>query len=255
MILRKYAAAATVLFPLITRNTADLKAGATFAAGDVKIIKDEGAAANTTNLPVDETNGWYSLALTATELTAARVAVSIVDQSAPKVFEDQAFAVDTYGNASAQHELDLDLAALTVAAIQSGLATAAALATVQADTDDLQTRIPAALVGERIDASAGAMAAGTITAAAIATGAVDADALATDAVSEIADGVLLRAISNVEPAASIRNLYGAIAAMMNKREISGTNILLYASNDTTVIATIPITTDAALVPIKTIDPP
>lgn len=33
----------------------------------------------------------------------------------------------------------------TVAAIQSGLATSAALATVQADTDDIQTRIPAAL--------------------------------------------------------------------------------------------------------------
>lgn len=60
---------------------------------------------------------------------------------------------------------------------------------VQADTDDLQTRLPAALVSGRIDASVGAMAAGVVTAAAVATGAIDADALATDAVAEIADGV------------------------------------------------------------------
>ena len=77
----------------------------------------------------------------------------------------------------------------TIALIQSGLATAAALATVQADTDNLQTRLPAALVGGRMDSSVGAMAAGAITAAAIATGAIDADALAADAVTEIAAGI------------------------------------------------------------------
>lgn len=41
------------------------------------------------------------------------------------------------------------------------------LNTVQADTDDLQTRVPAALVGGRMDASVGAMANNVITAAAI----------------------------------------------------------------------------------------
>lgn len=43
------------------------------------------------------------------------------------------------------------VAASAVAEIQSGLATAAAVAAVQADTDDLQTRVPAALVGGRMD--------------------------------------------------------------------------------------------------------
>ncbi len=52
--------------------------------------------------------------------------------------------------------------------IQAGLATSAALATVQADTDDIQTRLPAALVGGRMDSSVGAMAAGVITAASTA---------------------------------------------------------------------------------------
>lgn len=61
----------------------------------------------------------------------------------------------------------IDAAAIkadAVTEIQAGLATAAALATVQADTDDIQARLPAVLVGGRIDASVGAMAAGVITA-------------------------------------------------------------------------------------------
>ena len=56
---------------------------------------------------------------------------------------------------------------------------------VETDTADIQTRLPAALVSGRIDASVGAMAAGTVTAAAIATGAIDADAVAADAATEI----------------------------------------------------------------------
>jgi len=52
--------------------------------------------------------------------------------------------------------------------------------------DDVQGRLPAALVGGRIDADVGAVQAGVIDAAAIATGAIDADALATDAIAEIA---------------------------------------------------------------------
>jgi hypothetical protein len=53
------------------------------------------------------------------------------------------------------------------------------IAGVQSDTNDIQTRLPAALVSGRIDASIGAAAANTITAA----------ALATDAVTELVDGV------------------------------------------------------------------
>lgn len=85
------------------------------------------------------------------------------------------------------------VAADAVTEIQSGLATAAALTTVdneiatlqatadriEADTQDLQARVPAALVGGRMDASVGAMAANTLT----------ASALAADAVTEIQSGL------------------------------------------------------------------
>jgi hypothetical protein len=58
-------------------------------------------------------------------------------------------------------------------------ATSAALATVQADTDDIQSRLPTALVGGRMDASVGAMAANVVTAAALdpTAGAEIADAV------------------------------------------------------------------------------
>lgn len=58
---------------------------------------------------------------------------------------------------------------------------------VETDTQDIQNRLPAALVGGRMDASVGAMAAAVITAAAVATGAIDADALAADFTDEIWD--------------------------------------------------------------------
>jgi hypothetical protein len=50
---------------------------------------------------------------------------------------------------------------------------------IQADTEDIQSRLPAALVSGRIDANVGAMSANVLT----------ASALAADAVGEIADGV------------------------------------------------------------------
>lgn len=115
---RKYNTAATVYFPLVTRDAADLTTGATFASGDVKIIKDGGAAANTSNLPAHEGNGIYSLALTSTEMQAACIQVVVVDQTATKVWEDTAILINTYGNASAQHAFDLSVATQSVSVTQ-----------------------------------------------------------------------------------------------------------------------------------------
>lgn len=65
----------------------------------------------------------------------------------------------------------------------------ASIADVEADTQNIQTRLPAALTGGRMDSSVGAMAANVLTAAAIATDAIDADALAADAIAEIQAGL------------------------------------------------------------------
>jgi len=106
-------------------------------------------------------------------ITAAKFAAGAIDAAA--------IATDA---------IDADaLKADAVAEIQSGLATSAAVAAVQADTDDIQARLPAALIGGRLDVTVGAMQAGVVTAAAVATDAIDADALAASAVSEIQSGL------------------------------------------------------------------
>lgn len=63
--------------------------------------------------------------------------------------------------------------------VAADYATAAQATAIETDTQDIQTRLPAALVSGRMDASVGAMASNTLTAA----------ALATDAVTEIQVGL------------------------------------------------------------------
>jgi len=109
--LYKYGVAVHIYKPIIKRGVVDFAVGAdwTPAAGDVKISKDGGAAANVTNLPTAITMGntaMWDFSLTATEMQAAKVAITVAD-SATKAVEDNMFELQTYGNASAQHVLDL----------------------------------------------------------------------------------------------------------------------------------------------------
>lgn len=118
---RKYntllvAGTTAIQIPIIKRGTVDYAVGAdwTPAAGDVKISKDGGAAANVTNLPTAIAMGntaYWQFILTATELSAANVVVTIAD-SATKAVEDQCFLVETFGHASAMYQADLSAANL-----------------------------------------------------------------------------------------------------------------------------------------------
>ena len=182
--LRKYGVAVTMLFPLIARGVTDLYTGAVFAAGDLQISKDEGAFVNTnTATPTHEGNGMHSIALTATEMQAARIMLTMIDQTDPKVFEDQMFLVDTYGDASAQHAFDLDAS-----------------------------------------------------------------------LEELADEILKRPISNVEPGAVFRTLYGAIAGLVNRRRIAGGVLQVYKTDDVTELESLAVTTDASQDPVSELNP-
>ncbi len=110
MLLSKYGVARHVYIPVVKRAVVDFAVGAdwTPAAGDVKISKDGGAAANVTNLPsaIAMGNGAiWDFSLTATEMQAAQVVVTVADSST-KAVEDQSFIIETYGNASGQHAVD-----------------------------------------------------------------------------------------------------------------------------------------------------
>lgn len=127
--LRKYNTATNIYIPIIKRGVVDFALGAdwTPAAGDVKISKDGGVAANVTNLPTAITMGntaMWNFSLTATEMQAAKIVISVAD-SATKAVEDQMFLIGTYGNAAAEHAADFDdavrlgLSALPAAAAEA----------------------------------------------------------------------------------------------------------------------------------------
>lgn len=91
---------------MIKRAVMDFAVSAdwTPAAGDVKISKDGGAAANVTNLPSAITMGngaMWSIVLTSTEMTAKSILITIVD-STTKAVEDQMIIVETYGEGNGE---------------------------------------------------------------------------------------------------------------------------------------------------------
>lgn len=102
-------------------------------------------------------------------------------------------------------------------------------ADIEADTQDIQGRIPVSLVGGRMDASVGAMAANTLT----------ASALANDAVTEIQSGLAtssaLEAV-NVLAKLAASGATGTIAVTDNN---DGTLTLVFKDTDgTTTLATV-----------------
>jgi len=105
--LRKYGVETKIDFDLYETDGSDLKANAVHTSGDTKVMRDEGDEANTANGFVDEGQG-YSITLTATEMQATRIKVYVVDQTNPKTWLDTTIAVETYGDANAQHGFDLD---------------------------------------------------------------------------------------------------------------------------------------------------
>jgi hypothetical protein len=93
--LSKYNTARHIYIPIIKRGVVDFAVSAdwTPSAGDVKISKDGGAAANVTNLPTAITMGnaaMWDFSLTATEMQAALVQVTVADATT-KAVEDTMF--------------------------------------------------------------------------------------------------------------------------------------------------------------------
>lgn len=104
--LRKYGVETTIDFEVYEVDGVDLRTDWVPAAADCEVMKDEGASTQCTNTATDE-GSTYSIVLTATEMQAARLMLKVVD-AATKVFLDKVIVIETYGNASAMHAMDLD---------------------------------------------------------------------------------------------------------------------------------------------------
>ncbi len=101
VLLAEYGRAKTINFDLYEVDGVDFRVDAADGGSDCSIMKDEGAEGTCTNDFVDEGQS-YSLALTATEMQAARVTILVVD-SATKVYLDKHIYIETYGHPSSQH--------------------------------------------------------------------------------------------------------------------------------------------------------
>jgi hypothetical protein len=161
MFLKQSTAATVVLGPVLDSTGA---AVTTAVVTNFSIAKNGTVAALTTETVTHSANGYYTIALTTTNTNTLGRLDIIVNASTMSM---------------SNHRYDVLVAATYDAIVTNGIATSAQATAIQADTDDIQTRLPAALVSGRIDASVGAIASNAITAA----------AMATDAVDEIVDGV------------------------------------------------------------------
>jgi hypothetical protein len=193
-----------------------------------RISKNGGAFAAMTVTITEMENGWYSVPIsTAHSDTTGILTVTLTHASSKQV--NLQWRVD----ANLPDDLDADLT------------------NIEADTQDIQGRLPAALVSGRIDSSVGAVAAGAIGAAGFAAGAIDATALATDAAEEIADTILGRSIAG--GANGGRDIRSALRRIRNRNAIAGGTLTVYLENDTGTAWTAAVTT-AAGNPISEIDP-
>lgn len=229
--LRQSTAETVVLGPFVDDTDGKTAETAlTISQADIRLSKNGGAFAQTNNAAgaTHMENGYYSVPLNTTDTnTLGRLRVAVSESGAlpvwrdfmvlPQQVWDSFFGADrlqvhvdemTAGIITAAviatDAIDNDaLAANAITEIQSGLATSVALDTVDnfLDTEiaDIQARLPAALVGGRMDASVGAMAANTLT----------ASALAADAVTEIQSG-----LSTLD-AAGVRSAVGLASANLD----------------------------------------
>jgi hypothetical protein len=150
--LRKYGTGtgADIYITIPKAGSANHAVGAdwTPAAGDVKVSKDGGAAANIGTLPTAIAMGnsaIWKFVFTDAELEAKEILVTVSD-SATKAVDDTAFAINTFGHASALYAFDFSAATVTLHPDYDAAKTAASQASVDV-IDGIVDTIVARVVG------------------------------------------------------------------------------------------------------------
>ncbi len=166
MDLRKYGVETSFYLPLIMYGETDFKFSPTLAAVDTKVAKDGGTLTQTTNTATVISNTLVKITLTATEMECSLGSIQFID-AATKQWEDTQVNFSTFGHASALitgdfNNLDeavsvVDTVVDGIKAVTDNLPDSGALTTLQADTDDIQSRLPASLVSGRMSSDAEAI--------------------------------------------------------------------------------------------------
>ncbi len=114
---------------------------------------------------------------------------------------------------------------------------------IEADTQNIQSRIPASLVSGRMDSDVGSIQTNAITGTSISSGAQET----------IADAILKRDWTAVTGEAA-RSVLNALRFLRNKWSVSGSTLTVTKENDSTAAWTATVTTDAAADPVTGSDP-
>lgn len=220
--LRQSTATTLVLGPFVNSSTAAPENGLTISQADVRLSKNGGAFAqkNESTAATLMENGQYSCPINATDSNAAgglRVAVyeagaliwwgtwtvlnqnsydSLFGSDRLQVHVDEMTAGIITGATIATDAIDGDaIASSAVAEIQSGLATSAALAVVNAYVDELESRLSAARAGYLDNLSGGPVA--LASALAVVAGYIDTEVAAILAAVDTEIAAILAKVTNL----------------------------------------------------------
>lgn len=191
--------------PFLLTLASDHISPATGLTPTVTIAKNGAAFGAPAGAVTEIGNGWYQLAGNATDRnTVGELLIHATGGGADPADERYLIVPFDPFDAVALGLTNMDAQASLIKAKTDNLPTdpadesllEAAIAGVLSDTNDIQTRLPAALVGGRMDASVGAMANDVITAAAIA-----ADALA-EVTTDVLTGEALTELPQAKPPAT-----------------------------------------------------
>jgi hypothetical protein len=193
---RKNVAGQYIYFVLVKASDGTALTGATVTAYRAL---DNGSQASATGTTTELANGQYRFNLSQADTNADYGSYLFTAATAVPVEKTVVF--------TAANPTDADAFGLSK------------FADIETDTQDIQSRLPAALVSGRIDSSVGAMAANTLT----------ASALASDAVAEIQSGSL--------DAAGVRAAVGLASANLDT-QLSGINAKTQLITTGTVFVTV-----------------
>ena len=257
-------------YQLVDRTTGQYKTTPTLAAGDFKIEKDGGAAANLTTLPTVTPSGGSSIKLSfsAAEMQCQQAVIRMVDQAGAE-WNDDCIHLFTVGDPSAFMQLDtfaatVGLSAGAISQIVAGVWDALraehvavgsfgeGVSSVQGDvTGDVGGNVDGN-VGGNVTGSVGSVAAGGITASSFAADAISSSAVAAAAAQKMADEILNRNLAGGGSGNS-RNVRNALRGLRNRVRTQGGTLSIYEEDDTTIAWTA-ATTTAAGDPMTELDP-
>ena len=257
-------------YKLVDRATGQYRVTPTLAAGDFKIEKDGGAAANLATLPIVAPAGGSSveLSFTASEMQCRQATITASDVSGAE-WADDCIHIFTVGHANAHEQFNRFTSTVALSsASQSGVVSGVweelrsnhpnvgtfgeGIASVRGNvTGDVGGNVNGN-VGGNVVGSVGSVAAGGITASSFAADAISSSAVAAAAAQKMADEILNRNLAGGGSGNS-RNVRNALRGLRNRVRNQGGTLSIYEEDDTTIAWTA-ATTTAAGDPMTELDP-